>query len=256
MDLIVCTGEPENLVNVRSWLDTAEDDHGSVRIVADGLSPQQISDAKPQFNYVADHVDKGGPVASLQHGYERTRGPILAYIHDNVIIHEKGWDRRVMREFADPAVGVVGFGGATGLGAVDIYHTPYRIHQLARFGYASNVPDWQTHGLRFAGERDVAVLDGFSIIVRRELLDKAGGWPIKKLVFHNYDFWLCCMARRLGYRVRQVGVACHHLGGRNSTRPTYNGWLSRKLGKTDSDVHREAHEYVYEEFRDVLPIRV
>lgn len=266
MYLIACTGEPSNLQNVKSWLETAALDH--VLVVAfDGKDCYDEEEIPRYTNRrVVVAQEKGGPVATMQAAWSsiqlgemagsvsRTECP-LAFIHDDVIIRDIGWDERALREFADPTVGVVGFGGATGLGHPQIYQIPYELPQLARHGYASNVDDWRTHGGHFEGSRDVAVLDGFSLIVRRELMDKLVRWPVDKLVFHNYDFWLCCMARRLGYRVRQVGVRCHHLGGRNSTRPRYNGWLQERLGKTDSDVHREAHEFVYEEFRDVLPVR-
>ena len=197
-----------------------------------------------------------GPVASLQRGYKHTTAPIIAFIHDDVEIFEDGWDAAVLEEFNRPNVGVVGFGGATGLGSPDIYKVPYQLQQLARYGYASNDTDWKTHGGHFTGSREVAVLDGFCLIVRRELLDKCGGWPVTKMLFHNYDFYLCAIARRMGYKVRQIGVHCHHSGGLTSTTANYNNWIMREHGRTDSEEHSRAHTFCWEEFRDVLPIRV
>ncbi len=265
MDLIVCTSDFVNVeTNVVTWRTTASTERFVV-IVGDGVDSRPdvpICDSIPLHPSLRTAItfpgkSRLGPVGAMQAGYRISDADadILAFIHDDVIIHEQDWDVRVLREFEDPTVGVVGFGGATGLGTPGIYQIPYRLQQLARIAYASNVDDAEAHGRRFDGVRDVAVLDGFSLIVRRELLDKAGGWPTDKLIFHMYDAWLCLTAARLGYRIRLVGVKCKHLGGRTSTQAPYNEWLLEKHGKTDNDVHREAHEWIYEEFRDVLPLR-
>lgn len=195
-----------------------------------------------------------GVVASYQALYENTRHPILGYLHDDLAIGESGWYDRVLREFEDPTVGVVGFGGAIRHGSDTLYKRPYRIDQLARFGYRSNTRDARAHGEIFTGECDVAVLDGFSLIVRRALLDKAGGWPVGKIRFHNYDYYACAIAHRYGYRVRLVGIDCLHHGGRTSVMPAYQEWLA-KQGTTDAEDHAQAHVWFYNEFRDVMPWR-
>jgi hypothetical protein len=115
-------------------------------------------------------------IDAFQQCYLRTQEPVLAYIHDDVMIYEKGWDDRVLREFTDPTVGLVGFGGALGHGQPNLYRVPYHLPNLARQNFMSNLRHAEVHGERFTGERDVAVLDGFALFVRREILDKVGGW--------------------------------------------------------------------------------
>lgn len=197
------------------------------------------------------------PVQALQEGFLRTdQGvDVIGYLHSDLEIHEKGWDERVLREFEDESVGVVGFGGALRHGRPDIYKVPYEPAQLARDGYRSNVTDAEDHGERFEGSCGVAVLDGFALFVRPELLEKAGGWPVDHLVFHCYDYWICLIAHRFGRRVRLAGVKCTHHGGRTSTRDEYQGKL-RDMGTSDQGVHEEAHRWIYGEFRDVLPVEV
>jgi len=52
-----------------------------------------------------------------------TPASIIACLHDDVWIEEEGWDQKVLDFFAaNPRCGLLGFGGATGLGAADIYH--------------------------------------------------------------------------------------------------------------------------------------
>lgn len=199
--------------------------------------------------------DNLGVVDSYTWLWEHTIEPLLAFVHDDVICRERGWDARVVREFEDPSVGVVGFGGAFRHGTPDLYKTPYRLQQLGRFGYLSNTDDAETHGERFEGATDVAVLDGFALVVRRELLDRIGGWPPVVGGFHCYDYAICCAARRYGYRVRCVGIRCHHLGGRTSTTPQYQEW-SAKRGISDQQVHELSHRWIYDEYRDVLPYEV
>ena len=197
--------------------------------------------------------DNRGVIGSYQWLYQQDGdADILAYIHDDVTLYNPDWDHRVLREFDDPRVGVVGLGGGLRHGTADIYKTPYRLNQLARDGYLSNVDDAEIHGTRFLGSTEVAVLDGFALVVRKALLDKCGGWPVDHLKFHCYDYWVCCAAHRHGYTVRVVGEKCQHHGGRTSVGSAYHDWCE-KHGTTDLQIHQDSHKYIYNEFRDVLP---
>lgn len=181
---------------------------------------------------------------AFQMAYEGTTEPILAMIHDDVVIHERGWDERVLRQFADPSVGVVGFGGALGHGVPHLYDVPYHLPNLARQQFMSNMVDAEKHGARFLGERDVAILDGFALFVRRSIIDQWGGWPTQgKVGYFMYAENLCCEARRQGFRIRLVGVACDHLGGKSSGTPLPHSY-------------EEEHRYFYETNQDVMPFRV
>lgn len=200
------------------------------------------------------HIVDGpkGMLPAYQRGFELSdHWDIIAYLHDDLIIHDPFWHEKVLKEFEDPDVGLVGFGGATGHGDPQMYRIPYTYQQLARHNFLSNMRDAENHGKRFVGSCDVAVLDGFALAVRREVLEKAGGWPLNSPIgYVCYDYWLCCMVRRLGYRIRLVGVACDHLGGRTFV----------KLGVGKDPKHwqqyLDSHRYIYDEFKDVLPYRV
>jgi hypothetical protein len=200
-------------------------------------------------------VIKGKPLLeAYQEGLETTVEPILGYCHDDVVVEERGWDRRMLAEFDDPEVGLVGFAGGHGLGDLDIYKKPYRLIQLARRGMRSNMRDAEQHGQRFAGECDVASLDGFAMFVRRQLLMESGGrkhyqgWPLGTPIgYFMYDAWLSCEAKRQGWRTRLVGVACQHLNGKST------GLGPQKLGQAEFEA---AHRYIYDTCRDVLPLEV
>jgi len=192
-----------------------------------------------------------GMLPAYQRALDKTyEYDILAFLHDDLIIHDPEWASKVLAEFRDPRVGLVGFGGALGHGSPELYKVPYDYHQRGRSQFLSNMDDAEIHGKRFTGSCDVAVLDGFALIVRRQILEKAGGWPVTQLGYVGYDYWLSCMTRRLGYRIRLVGVSCAHLGGRTFV----------KLGLGQGPEHwaqfLAAHEYIYNEFKDVLPFHV
>jgi GT2 family glycosyltransferase len=182
---------------------------------------------------------------AYQKAYSNTSEPILGMCHDDLMIYEQGWDTRVLEEFHDPGVGVVGFAGAIGHGSPDLYRVPYHLPNLARQTFLSNLRDAETHGQRFKGARDVAILDGMALFVRRPILDKVGGWPLDKPIgYWLYAEWLCCEARRQGFRIRLVGVDCEHLGGKSSA------YIAK------SPTYEEAHWYLFDTNRDVLPHRV
>lgn len=188
-----------------------------------------------------------GMIPAYQQGFEQSNADVLMFVHDDVLCKEFGWKARVLREFEDPRVGLVGFGGALGHGSADLYKAPYDYHQLGRSHYMSNVDDAEVHGERFTGARDVAVLDGFSLIVRREILahSKFAGWPLTTPIgYVGYDYWLCCETRRQGYRIRVLGCRVHHLGGRT--------FVKKNLSCT-TDEFLAAHKYIADEYKDVLP---
>lgn len=182
---------------------------------------------------------------AFQEIYENTTEPIIALMHDDLMVYEQDWDYRVLSQFEDERVGMVGFGGALGHGAPDLYTTPYCLPKLARQNFLSNMRSWRLHGERITGQRDVAVFDGFAIFVRRSIIEKWGGFPVGK----PYGYWmyceaLCCEARRQGYKLRLVGIDCEHLGGKT-------------VGMVPlTDDYQEAHRYFFEQNRDMMPYRV
>lgn len=195
-----------------------------------------------------------GYVATCQRAYKLTNSDVLGFLHNDITIHDAGWDVRVLHEFEDASVGIVGFGGALGVGHPDIYKIPYDYTQLARYDFISNLTDAEVHGTRVTGERDVAFLDSMALFVRRELLDRVGGWPLHYPPMHGSDLWLCLTTRKLGYRVRMVGVSCTHKSGGKGD--AYVEWIKTTKWGSDEVCHREAHKLLYHEFRGVLPVRV
>jgi len=198
---------------------------------------------------ILDNAESGDTLMeSYQKAFVESDADIIAYVHDDLVCLDPFWLQKVENEFSDPSVGLVGFAGALGHGDPMMYTKPYQLSQLGRSSFRSNLKEAEKHGERFTGACDVAVLDGLALFVRREVLEKCGGWPQppSPIDYIAYDYWISCMTRRLGYRIRLAGVDCDHLGGKSTG-------LNPNLGDAK---FQEAHWEIYDNFRDVLPYRV
>ncbi|KKK70483.1 hypothetical protein LCGC14_2923530 [marine sediment metagenome] len=223
----------------------------------EGWRTMMAAPAKHEYIIVDNTERNRGVLASMQEGYEKAGQDIIMFAHDDVEINEENWDTRVEAEFNDPSVGIVGFGGALHHGDPDIYKVPYCLQQLGRSYYRSNTDDAENHGERFTGSCDVATLDGFALFVRKELLDKMGGFPVGELPDHHcYDYFLTLSAWRHGYRVRLCGVRCHHKGGLTAVSKEYQEWATKTKWGSDAEMHKQGHKWIYDSFADVLPVRV
>jgi GT2 family glycosyltransferase len=212
-------------------------------------------DPEVRIDYARNFPTNKGLVPRYQELYERfSSEDIIVFTHDDFEPHEP-WASRIQSEFEDPKVVIVGLGGAVGIGVRGIYKTRYNIWQLQRIGYHSNQSDAETHGRRFTGAMDVAVVDGFFMALRTEFLKRIGGWSWFPFGFHCYDTSICLMAARHGYKVRMVGLSCTHHGASASTGPAYRNMLEAQ-GRTIEQDHAEPHVWMYREFNDVLPLMV
>ena len=211
---------------------------------------------------IIPRFDPSNPKTCIENMAEAAKGvstPYLAFIHSDVEIYNDEWGFWVDRHFKlHPKCGLIGFGGALALGSPDIYKTPYNLMQLLRYNYYSQQSDHEIHGYLLTKPLQVAVLDGFAMIFRREAYEAMGGWEdaIKNgLTFHCYDTWACCRMTELGWEVWVIPIYCWHRGGETSTSDAYNNWLASK-GTADHIVHESAHRVIYDRFRNVLPLRI
>ncbi len=222
----------------------------------EAVTTWQDTASKPWKVTILDETkgDHAGFLTKCESGWRGTDAAVIGYLHSDLFIHEFNWDLRVLAEFTKPNVAVVGFVGAQQLGHEDLFKVPYHFSQLARGDVWSNLTDWRSHGKQEVGSRRVAVIDSCGVFVRRSFLGKCGGWPVDRYPnsSHCSDLWLCCMAHRLGMHSHMVGVTCTHRSGGKGT--TGASWLDARGG--DTKLHREAHELIYSDFRDVLPIKV
>ena len=240
-------GEAEGEL-VRSWL----------------LSPEYMGTV-PAFRLGVDYA------------LDQTDAEIIACLHDDVEIHDPDWIAKTIRLFErHPACGLAGFGGAIGLGDSDIYQKPYSAIQLARIGFRSNLVDAEVHGMRSLLSEQVAAVDGFSVIGRREFFEGFGRpvpqgpgivgvkhkrpWTVMedlKVYHHAYDGIVSCLAKRYGWETWFLPIACRHYGGATAVGDQgYQKWAAEQTPGGDQSFWQSAHKIWFDNFKAELPIRV
>ncbi len=225
-------------------------------IVSVGCGGQGISlPNECSIRYIDNAANEHSPCECYQVLLEGCDAEVIIYVHDDVSIYDANWLPLVLAHFSYPNTVAVGLGGATALGHPDLYKKPYDIWNMARRGYASNQTDAEVHGARFTGSRRVAVLDAFLLAIRTDFIRSCGGWPVGNLTHHCLDLWLACEAARDGKEIWMTGVSCTHHGGGTSTKPAYAEAKWLKGGSMETD-HTEPHRWLYDNYRDVLPIHL
>lgn len=253
-------------------------------VCGNGWTAEQVSaayettirpyDEKISLDMIFQTEKNGGMQQGLQALYEEIQhqvemrlfphgdNDIIAFLHDDLYIHEPDWDEKVLQAFKDhPKVGLIGFGGSTGLGGDEIYKDPYEIHQLGRRDFWSNMRGAEVHGQRTTSPMPIVYTDGFSMIVRRSILDAIGGWAWlpPEMVAYAYDYGLACQVRRQGWEALLLPLDVEHgdpkgMGGITRESELHIA-MAKKYGGCDH-VHEVVHRYIYDTFRDVLPLRL
>lgn len=213
-------------------------------IQEDMLTPHRVIRRFNRSNYWS-------PRDCYQQLLDMCSSEIIIYMHSDVVIHDDSWKSRVLGHFTKRDVVAVGLGGATGLGNSDLYRKKYAINNLARSGYCCNQYDAEVHGERLEGNRRVVVLDAFFMAIRTDWL-KPKGWP-ENLTHHCLDLWIACEATRDKKQIYVEGCDCIHKGGAMSVGEQYKKARWLQGGTTDSD-HAIPHRWLFDNYRDVLPI--
>ena len=189
---------------------------------------------------------------------KHTNTDYIFYTHNDVLVLEEGWDVKLARILEHEnnridipgikKVGVAGFYGAKGIGTPDIYHSPYSMQQMIRLENVSNCNRMdKIHGYRNIrnGEvEDVAVMDGFSLIVNMDLLNTIGGFDRSYPPHHMYDNDICMESMDKGFRNIVVAMDAQHIGGQTDVKEAWE----KPFGKTKAQIHQEAHPVFYKKW--------
>jgi len=247
-------------------------DNGSTDPVENFL----IRHLKPKrMNYIRNNRNIG-LLKTYQQIYEACDTDILAITHNDVLIYEKDWDKRIVSYFEKmPNVGAAGFFAAQGCGP-----SGERIQDVPQPGMMSgwsNMLEAEVHGMRMNEPWHAAgIFDGLMMIFRMDMLRKAGGFDQRYKYHHIYDRDASLESLRHGYDNIVVNVPCHHLGGVTANRSDYQNWIKDRLTKdgvdlkssTEGDIyhkkdesadmwtHNENSKTFAEKWKDVLPLYV
>src|SRR6185312_1005401 len=109
-----------------------------------------------------DNPENVGVLRSMQQIVENAKGDVIAIVHNDLYILEKGWDTRVLQEFEqDPKLGLAGFLGAEGIG-----------DNGGRINTHSNMLEAELHGFRTTTTKPVSHFDGLALIGRKAMFEQ------------------------------------------------------------------------------------
>jgi glycosyltransferase involved in cell wall biosynthesis len=214
----------------------------------------------PDIKHIVSRQEKNqGMLGSLKIAMQETTADVIVYPHNDVLIHEKDWDRRVLGAFnSDPKLGIAGFFGARGVGK-----------DGGRWHCESNMlgkewgTSWQHHSAFSDKVTPATILDGLCMIFRRTALAEIGvpdGPP-----HHWYDRYLPLMFIEKGWRCATIGIAFDHQGGMTSTRAGYQNFakqwcldhgITPEGDNPDLAIYRLGEALFRNRFASRLPLKV
>lgn len=186
-----------------------------------------------EFTVIKNDLNLGNYPLFWQ-GLENARGDIVAFLHSDVFVYQKGWDAAVIAQFGRSEVGLVGFIGSTELDAWGGRGGGTRSNMQGR-----EVDRWKGSAAEIHGKRDTgfvidgAVVDGCVMIFRKSVLEtlERKNYP----PHHFYDRLFSIQVLEKGYKVGILGVEFDHFSGQTANhqqkwQDTSKEWFRLNLG--------------------------
>jgi GT2 family glycosyltransferase len=149
--------------------------------------------------------DNVGLIRALNQGAALAGGDVLCFLHNDTEMRDLRWLARLRAALDEPGVGLAGLYGARRLRRDGRYAGRTIVHALE--GAVTLRGDVIT----------VAAVDGVCLMLRRDVLARAGGFDEGYGFFHGYDRDLSFAVREAGLRCAVVDARCVHHGGGTRT---------------------------------------
>jgi glycosyltransferase involved in cell wall biosynthesis len=223
------------------------------------------------LKYVRNELNIG-VLPTFKQGLEESKGKVLVYIHNDVLIHEPGWNERIVKAFNDdPQLGLAGLFGARGVN-----------HDGGREGSMSHMlgQEWGKcechspaalhHGELHTGEMAAAVFDGVGLFFRRtvlqDLADHTDLFADWRAPHHFYDRIMSVKVAARGHHMKMIGIKFDHYSGATANHSQKyadfgKNWLESH-GHTvnatgiDDTIYWLAESQWRTETNDLLPLKV
>ena len=200
-----------------------------------------------------------GMVATYNQIFDSVETDLVAVLHNDVLIYEPNWDRRVIHTFKTlPNLGMLGFFGASGVGAIGERIQDNQFE--GQMSGISNMLEAEVHGIRMVDDFvPIAILDGFAMVFNMKMIRQAGGLDPRYKYHHLYDRDLPLTSLNLGFNNVVLNVPCHHQSGTTANNAEYQQWINKKTKKKDAGddwTHRENSKLFQEKWHQILPLYV
>ena len=219
-------------------------------IVDNGSSPNvkaYFSSLKSDadINYIRNEVNVG-PIRAINQGISAAKYPLIAVIHNDVVIFEKDWLGKIKSVMGrDPKIGMAGLAGRK-----EIYKTGCVNEASLRH----NLQNEEDLGPAMAEEvSEVAVIDGLCFVMKRELMDKVKGLDETYGYMHCYDLDISLKSIAAGYKNVIVKVEAMHVGNGGRTR-NMKGY--RDIVKDDYGLLKKNCKILADKWRHILPVKI
>jgi glycosyltransferase involved in cell wall biosynthesis len=194
-----------------------------------------------------------GTYPIYKQGLDVSSGDVIAFLHNDLFVWEKGWDKRVLDLFeSNPKVGLVGF----------VWSTSMDVDGGRGTGTAGNFQgrqwkEWcgtlaELHGRRMSRNERAVVVDGLSMIFRKEALE-AIGFVEDMPPHHFYDKLMSCQTIEKGWEVWGIGIECDHISYQTSGTQDKYTMLIKEWAKKYLDIDN-CQEYCKREHIGSSPI--
>lgn len=239
---IPAIGQPELLDECLSKL-RANQQHGDTEIhVIDNGSQIPLVNDKAKIWRQEQNL---GMIESLVFSKQHSNAEILIYAHSDFLIHEFGWDSRVVQAFIkDPKLGLLGTVGGTVAAA-----------NGGRENVFCSFRDGFVHGHQTpSGVHPAVMLDGCWMAFRRAALDRAKIPDVSYKFHHFYDRDWCIAIAADHWRTGVISLDCEHLGGRTSCQSECQEDFARHGG--EQKIYNENEALYLAKWAHLLPISV
>lgn len=201
----------------------------------------------PDHKIVNNH-ENVGVLHSMNQCISESKGDIIAILHNDLYVFTHGWDQLVIQEFEkDSHLGLAGFLGAQGSGITG-----------GRMNTMSNMLEADIHGIRVTETKRCAIFDGLSLIGRRAMFERVGGFDEGYTYHHFYDRDISLLSHYAGWINKVIPISCHHRSGVTANRSDYGKWIAEKMGteegKGDLLSYQSSEQHFINKWQGKLPI--
>lgn len=229
------------------------------------------------------HPEEGniGVYPAFDYGVKHTKGEIVMFMHNDVILNEPGFDILLRYVFVrDKNLGLVGFVGSDeinekgGRGWGTTCNFEGKTYTFRGKSWTGN--NALVYGSKFDGFTNAVFIDASSMAIRRNTWEKIGFRSDFPIASHSHDRTTCMQVLEAGEKIGVLGVACDHMDGQTRLYPNdkkypnaYKAWAEknniekvyREDGSVDWDwsMRLEAKRRFLKEWKDekkFIPRRV
>jgi GT2 family glycosyltransferase len=170
---------------------------------------------------------------ALNQGAHLARNAILCFMHNDVLVHERDWIKKVSGFISkNERIGIAGFYGAKKIRKDGTFRGKTIIHSKK---------DSPVIKKEF---EQVTVVDGLCMCIKRDIFENIGEFD-EIFTFHFYDKDISMKCLKAGYKNYVLNIPFEHFCG-----------LTRKVIKGEDRVREEAKRVFINKWKGILPVDV